>query len=274
MHRRILVAAVLAATACAGGCGGHYIVTAPDHVAPPNAEAPAVVRLQRNDFFVLALPIEEAAVRLRIADGLERGAFTDELGYAGTTVPTPEAPGRYTLSVDHIDSWGDQAHGEGQVYVIDPARPAYAVDLDCLPGLLLGSADEAVEGLRRVAAAGPVIYMTRRGAEDHPSLHEALSKAGYPDGPILTWQRQRWHIVRDEKWKIPRIVVETRLVSQLGELRKTFANLATGVCDSALAAKAFAEAGMDVVLIGGAAVDVPTDVRRRESWTDLAAQGP
>jgi len=73
-------------------------------------------------------------------------------------------------------------------------------------------------------------------------------------------------------YRIPRIVVESRLVSQLARLRRDFTNLALGVCDSALAAKAFAEAGMTVLMVGGAGVE-GENVQRFADWKALADEG-
>jgi len=276
MYRTWLVGLLVAAGAgCVGGCGGHYLLTVPDQIAPVGGETVTVVRLQRNDFFVLAQPVDEAAIQFRIEGGPVRGAYTDKLGYAAAAVPVPDAAGRATLTASHIDYYGDEVQQAADVYVWDRDRPVIAVDMDCLPGLWLGSSEDAARALRRLVVGANLLYLTRRSARHHAGAHETLTKAGYPRGPILTWQRERWHIVRDEKMlRLPRIVVESRLVSQLPEVRKVFPRLTAGVCDSSLAAKAFAEAGMTVVMVGGASADEAADVVRRDSWADLAAQGP
>lgn len=256
-----------------GGCGGQYILTVPDQLAAAGGLTATVVRLQRNDFFVLAPAVEEAAMRLRIADGPERGAYTDEFGYAGAAMAAPAKPGRYALTVKHLDIFGDEVVGEGPVYVWAADRPAVAVDLDCLPGLWLGDAKDAAGALRGLATKPNILYLTRRSTRDHAAAHEQLRKAGYPDGPILLWRRQRWHIVRDGRLKLPRVVVETRLVNQLPEVRKMFPKLDVGICDSSLAAKAFAAAGLRCVVVGPPAGAAGEGVTRHESWADLAQKG-
>jgi len=256
-----------------GGCGGHYILTATDTLAPAGGEAPVVCRLQRNDFFVLALTVDKALVRYSINGGPMRGVYTDDLGYAGTTVPVPDEPGRYRLLIEHTDSeTGDEAAVEKPLYVWDASKPAVAVDLDCLPWLWPAAFPHARTALQKVAGDANVLYLTRRQPSRHERAHARLRAAGFPDGPILMWQRERWHIVRG-KYRIPRIVVESRLVNQLPLIKETFPNLKTGVCDSSLAAKAFADAGMDVVVIGGVEAKAG-NVIRRESWKDLAEKGP
>ena len=61
-----------------------------DQVAAAGKEAPVVVRLRRNDFFVLNLPMSKQPMRFRIDKGPERVAYTDKQGYAGVSLPVPD----------------------------------------------------------------------------------------------------------------------------------------------------------------------------------------
>ena len=254
------------------GCTGNYILTVPDQVAPAGGEAVTVVRLQRSEIALLALPVEIAVIRFRADDGQERAAYTDSLGYAGTTVPVPMKKGTHVLHVTHLDREGDEIYQTVPLYVWDPNRPAVAVDLDSLPPAWLKEAAAAArQGLQRLAEERNVCYLTRRPVEVHAAAHRDLAAGGYPDGPVLLWQQERWHILREGMWKV-RVVVESKLVSQLPFLRKTFPGLQTGLTDSAASAKAFAEAGMRVLMVGGAAGSGPNDVRYAD-WGDLARRG-
>ncbi len=254
------------------GCGGYYTLTAGDHVAATGEEAPIVVRLQRNDFFVLNLAVKQAAMRFQAADGPQRAAYTDKLGYAGTTVPAPVEPGRYTLRVDHMDFEGEEVAAETALYVWPADVPLLAVEADTLPEDGDDQLQEARQALEEVTQHASVVYLTRDGPDKHEELHQQLTDAGYPDGPILLWQRQRWHIVRGGRWNWPRVVVENRLISQLLELRKRFPNLSQGICTSKLAAKAFAEAGLRAVIVGDAGSQTDQDIGR-ESWGELVRKG-
>jgi len=273
MCRSTFLAPLALLTAIAGGCGGQYILTVPDQLAPPGGEAVAVVRLQRNDFFVLSLAVERAAMLFKIDGGPQRGAYTDKIGYAGASVPVPDAIGRYDLHVAHLDREGDEVRATAPVYVWDADKPIIAADLDSLP-LVGPPAQEARAALTKLAYGANVLYMTRKGVDKHASLHEYLAGAGYPDGPVLLWQRERWHIVREGRYKLPRVVVESRLVGQLSQLRVMFPKLTTGVCDSKLAAKAFLDAGLQCVVVGTAKIDGPdaeSRITRYPSWADVAA---
>ena len=99
--RQTLTATCLALL-CAG-CGGQYLLTVSDQVAPAGGEAAVVVRLQRSEFYMVYVAVKDAAIRLQVGRGKDRGAYTDALGYAGTTLPAPETVGRYMLSVRHLD---------------------------------------------------------------------------------------------------------------------------------------------------------------------------
>jgi len=266
-----IVTALTVLTAIGTGCSGHYILTAPDQLAPAGGQAVTVVRLQRNEFLALSLPVEGAVIRFRAGDGPERAAYTDKLGFAGTTVPVPSAAGVVTMTIAHQDTQGDELLEQRDLYVWDPAEPIVAVELEALP---LGepSAGEAAEVLRRLAQEANVLYMTRQPISRHARLHEQLAADAFPQGPILPWQRQNRHLLRSERFNLPRIVLQSRLIGQLEALGKLFPNLQTGLCRSSLAAEAFDEAGLKCVLIGQAKADVKNLVRR-ESWAEVLQRG-
>jgi len=255
-----------------GGCGGAYTLTAGDHLAVAGQEAPVVVRLQRNDFFVLDLAVKNALMRFRAPDGRQRAAYTDKQGYAATTVPAPPKPGRYVLRVDHTDLEGQEVSAAAALFVWDGGRPGIAVAADDLPWGRSRQADAARAALHKLAERANLAYMTRRPLREHVVMRLKLMVEGYPDGPILLWQRQRWHVVRQGRFRAPRVVVESRLVSQLSELRKMFPGLSVGICASRIAAKAFASAGMRPIVIGPAAA-APAGATGRTSWSDLAEKG-
>ncbi|HHH75475.1 MAG TPA: hypothetical protein ENL03_00445, partial [Phycisphaerae bacterium] len=79
------------------GCGGYYILTAPDQLAVEAEPVNVVVRLQRNDMFVMAFGVKKAAISFRAEDLPERASYTDDLGYAGAAVPAPAEPGLYKI---------------------------------------------------------------------------------------------------------------------------------------------------------------------------------
>lgn len=259
---------LLAAAAMLGGCGGYYTLTVPDQVAPAGGQARAVARLRRNDFFVLDLAVRNAPIGFIVPGQQDRASYTDDLGYAATTVPVPDKPGRYEMVVSLRDSEGEEMIVRPPLYVWSPDRAVVAVDLDCVPG---GSA-EAAKALGAISKRANIVYMTRERVSDHPALHERLNRDRCPDGPILLWQRKRWHIARTGRYRIPRVVIESRLESQLGVLRTTFEKLSVGVCSSDLAARAFAGAGLRCAVVGGAKVS-PEKVTRFASWGDLAEKG-
>jgi hypothetical protein len=258
----ILLSLLLAAP----GCGGGYILTVPDQVAPAGRDAVAVVRLQRSEIALFALPVSDALIHFQAGDGLQRGAYTDKQGYAGTTVPAPSRQGRHVFRVGHMDKDGDEIFREAPFYSWDANRPAVAVDLDCLPPRRSAAAQAARDGLQRLAANRNICYVTRRPVASHPAAHMELQAGGYPDGPVLLWQQQLWRVVREGTYQF-RVVVEPRLVSQLSVLRRALPRLDAGVTDSASAAKGFADAGLRVFFVGSATA--PGAVTRLTDWNQL-----
>ena len=279
------------------GCGGDYILTVPDQLSSAGTDATVVARLQRNDFFIVNLASNKAYLRFQIGDGLERSASTDKLGYAGIRLAMPRKPGRYDMAIRYQDDDGDEVAKTVGAYVWDPAKPVIAVDMDPLPrrrakltqgrkgwwtGLVKysvdllprtepGDAPSARAGLAKLAEKANILYLTRREVANHLQCRSELAQHGYPDGPVLMWRRQRWHLVPG-RFNIPKVVVESRLVSQLSELRKTFSKMWVGVSQSSLAGKAFVEAGMTAVIIGGEHLE-GDKVMRIATWKELAEKG-
>lgn len=264
-------AAMLAALVwAAGGCGGYYTLTLSDHVAAAGDTAVIVARLHRNDFFVLDLPMRGMPMRFRIGGGEERGGYTDKIGYAGTTVPTPDVPGRYLLTADVSDHEGEEVGSQAYAYVWEADKPVLAVDLSCLPDLAHPQRGAAKAVLERFAKTGHVLYVTRKAVKEHELAHSKLMACGYPDGPVLLWRRERWHLVTG-KYKMPYVVVESRLVSQLAEIKKVFPKLQRGLCDSDIAAEAFVAAGLSPAVVGKSYSTYLATCY--DSWQALDAEG-
>ena len=253
-----------------GGCSGGYILTIPDQVAPTGGDATPVIRLRRNELGRMKVPVRDALMQFRLAGGPLRGAYTDEIGYAGAVVPTPDKPGRYALSVRHVNSReGDDVEGTADVFAWPADAKILAVDMDCLPYPGHEDAPAAAVALRGLAPNGYIVYFSRDAISRHERMHEVLDLGGYPTGPILLWQRERMHVVR-KSWRLPKIVVESRLVSQLEELRKIFPGLSVGVCDTVLSAGAFTAAGVECLFVAGQSTDAGVPSEKMLTWAQLA----
>ncbi len=262
--------ALLTLSLALAGCGGQFILTVPDQVAPAGGQAVVVVRLQRNDFFVLAPPIEGAAIRFRVEGQDDRAAYTDRLGYAGASVPVGDQVGVHPLSVDHLDREGDQAHARVSAYVWNAQAPAVAVDLDALDLDASQPSDAARQALQKLAARpANILYLTDRRISRHAEIHRRLAQHNLPDGPVLLWQRESWHVSYVRGW-IPVVKVETRLVSQLAGLRETLPRLQLGIAASNPACRAFLAAGLKCVTLAPSRIQDP-NLTQAPSW-DAAVQ--
>lgn len=268
-----------------GGCGGYYILTVPDQLASSEGELVPVVRMQRNDFFVLALAAKNKAMRFRIyptpdtsprgpGEGPLRSAGTDKTGYAGvhfsmSEPPVKGNPGLYYLKVALQDIEGEELSAAVPLFVWDPKKPVVAVDFDCLPKGFLTAEDPAVTALNQIADTANLVYLTRESRRTQEDAHRRIAEVGYPDGPVLLWQRKRWHIVRDGRFNLPRIIIESRLEGQLPRLVQEFPKMRYGLCNSELAAKAFVDAGLRCVVVGNAWM-TGSQLLHRENWDHLA----
>ena len=283
------------------GCGGDYKLTVPDQLAPMGKNVVVVARLQRNDFWIVNLSMEEMALRFRLADGQECSAHTDKHGYAAAQLAAPNRSDTYQVTVSLQDTDGEEVQTTAPAYVWAADSVVVAVDLDSLavrkPGsqpwnlpkwLRWGKQNpaerehvkqavdmeviSAAKAISQIAAGGHVLYLTRNSSASYDECRQLLKTNGYPDGPVLRWYRERWHTERGSIKYVPKIVVESRMVSQLPAICKNFPKLKNGICMSALAARAFAEVGMTPIVIGSDAIGM-SKVVRRSSWQDLLEKG-
>ncbi len=274
LRRAMAASGVL--SALLAGCSGDYVLTVPDTVAPAGDEVPVVLRLERMEIPLVLRPVHDAAMRIRLDDGPMRGALTDRLGYAGTLVPPPTDEGRHELTVAHLDRWGNEVESAGRAFLWDANAPVLAVDADAIP-LLGPGASQAGEALTRLAQGARIAYFTQLAPSLHDDLRRRLDRQGCPEGPVLLWRSENWHVV-STPLRLPRLVVEQRLVSQLSILRELFPNLRRGVTADGGACRAFLDAGLEPVVVGpaGRIGLTQAQLRRsivRESWQQLAERG-
>jgi hypothetical protein len=265
--RRLLSLAAL--VLLCNGCGGYYIMNVPDQVASAGGQIVPVARLQRNDMFVMAVPQPGSPMRFRLNGGPLKACGTDELGYAAVQMDAPSEPGRYEMRVAMLDPSGEEIEATVPVFIWDPEKPVVAVDIEAVPAEGWIGSESAATALGRIAEQANILYFTRHDSRTQQRLHDRFDRESFPDGPILLWQRQRWHITRDGPMGMPRVTIEQRLVSQLPEIREEFPKLTLGICRSEAAAQAFVDAGMRALVIGRPTL-VGSNVLHRESWEELA----
>jgi hypothetical protein len=246
------------------GCGGGYVMTVPDQVVPAGRQAALIAMLQHYEVYKWARPEEGSVLRFSIDDGPMLAAYTDKLGYAGVTMPAPSVDGVYRISVHHMDPDGDEAMGCGWLFVWDPRRAVTAVDLDAV-----GEEDSsAAEALVRVARDSNIIYLTSDPGWHDMKARRRLERQMLPNGPILLWQREKWRLTQDDRLRTPKLVIDTRMVSPLEQLRELFPTLCRGITASQDSADAFAAAGLTPVVINSP--KVKGEVEHLTSWAQLA----
>ena len=282
---KLRLTGVLVCVLALAGCGGEYIITVSDQVAPAGGSANVVIRLERYEFASIRKSVEGAPIRLQVVDQvpplLECGAYTDEIGftgaltdqgYAGTAVPVPKKEGKYVLRVSLQDNRGDEARSETPVYVWQRDSSVTAVDLDSLPAAEEPAAAHAGAALARVAKNSHVVYLTQTDAGDKDAARAKVTTRGYPDGPVLTWRRSTLHFARIGPLRLPQFVRESRLVMHMKYLKALLPGLKAGLCATAPAAREFAEAGISPVIVGTADTEGVAATRRAD-WADVSRQG-
>lgn len=240
MPTRLLM--TLLAAALLGGCGGGYILVAPDVAAMPGGTAPVVVRLQRREFWFHAPSQAGAAIIFHLAGEAQRCGRTDDAGYASIAIRVPAKPGRYRVLIDHQDSLGDTVSGQAEVFVLSADKPILAVDLDALPRSG-GHVHAAVAALKRLQLQAQILYTTERKAAKPAEAHDFLKGAGYPAGPVLPWRKPRF-------WRVGRWWKRSDRPGAMEALRERLPGLLWGITSSAPAGKAFLRAGLKPLIVG------------------------
>ena len=296
MKHAFLALPLLLLPALLGGCGGYYILSVPDQIGSTEGDIVPICRLQRQEVFLYFRPQEGASMRFRVFAtdkaalhpagdrhvardllGQERAARTDELGYAAVALPLDDVPvhskpGVYTLKVSLQDPTGEEKQAITPVYVWEADKPVIAVDITALPKAWDETSEIAQQALTVVAKTANIIYLTREDTPTHKRQHQWLADNGYPDGPVRLWQRERWHLVRSGPLRLPTLVIETRLVSQLADMRQIFTNLKTAIAGSRLAGKAFENAGIPYHAVGAGKKLLGDGPANNSSWKALLDQ--
>ena len=237
------------------GCGGKYVMTVPEQVAPAGGEARAVARLQRQEFAWYVPAVKETVLRFSVSNCPLRAAYTDKAGYAAVAVPVPQQAGLYTMTVAIQDTEGQEAQQQAPLYVIQKDSPLVAVDYNALPANL-SEASPAAVALRKIAADYQIIYLTNQPVEKHERIHRQLKAAQIPDGPVLLWGG----------------LSPAGRQGQVERLRESFASLCVGITDQDDGARAFEAGGLSTIMIGQENAHVANVVRYGD-WSSLAQHG-
>ena len=176
-----------------GGCGGEFILSVPDTVTTVGQNAPVVVRLQQQEFWRLARPMEDALMQVWALPKQKRAAYTSKQGYASAAVPVAERLGPHTLTVCHQDDRGNEVCRNGTIFVLDDRLAVLAIGWEAIEDEQ--DARAAAEPLRRLQQGGiQIVYLATHLAARPGEAHRWLSRHNLPDGPVLSWGwRRNWY---------------------------------------------------------------------------------
>lgn len=208
MRNSFVIGLMCASALVSVGCAGAFDMSVPDAVTVPDEPAHVVVRLRRQEVWMLKPPVRNAVVQVEIQRGPRRAAYTNDDGYAASAVPAPDEPGKYGMRVCHQDPRGDEVCLWGACYVMDPTRPVVVVEYDAVQDGR--KAGETAGALWRLHTAGAQIaYAVDDGALSPRDARVRLAQAEMPDGPLLLWSdvsgwgrpaqvQGSWAFARDE----------------------------------------------------------------------------
>ena len=193
-----------------------------------------------------------AGKRLQLLRGEEllAEARTDEDGNAAVPWKVPDEPGDYFFAVRvHPDDQPPRPAPDAELLVA--ARPADSkliiTDLDktvVASGffrVLVGGAQPmpgAAAVLQRLAPDHTIVYLTHRPDVFGPTSKRWLGDNGFPRGPLLTSTLSGF-VSGSGRYKTDR----------LGALRATFKTIVAGIGDKISDARAYADSGMESVLL-------------------------
>ncbi len=244
------------------GCGGGYILTAPDTPALAGGVAPVVVRLQMREFWVYWPPVDRAPLTFRQVGQPLRCARTDKKGYAAVVLPAPHEAGRAEVTIHLQDALGDTADGSTSIYALPADRPIIVVDMDSLPAEKAEVA-AAADVLTKAAATTGIIYLSERLGASPSLAHRLLKEMGCPDGPVVPWKpagrrfRLPWH---------------KRGPGMLAGLKDRMPKLWAGISADPVAGRRFRQAGLKVLLVGS--IPVEEGAEQFDSWPKVILSAP
>ncbi len=244
------------------GCGGGYILTAPDTPALTGGDAPVVVRLQRREFWVYCPPVDRAPLTFHQADQPLRCARTDRKGYAAVVLPVPDEAGRAEVTIHLQDTLGDTTDGSMSIYALPADRPIIAVDMDSLPAEPAQVAAGA-DVLNRAAATTGIIYLSERLGASPSLAHRLLKEMGFPDGPVVPWK---------PAGPLLRLPWRKRGPGMLAGLKDRMPKLWAGISANPIAGRRFRQAGLKVLLVGS--IPVEDGAEQFDSWSNVILSIP
>jgi hypothetical protein len=221
-----------------GGCSGEYLMTAPDIAGNAGETAPAVVRLQRREFWRYCPPAKEIPVQFRMTNGPLCAARTDEAGYAGMSMTLPKLPGRYEIAISLQDPLGDTAEDKIVAYVLNPNKPIVVVDYDSLP-IVGGDALAAAAALTHVAQDAQILYLSEKDGQNASVARQRLTLVGFPEGAVLPYAKSHWQ---------PPYAAKSS-PKALESLRQRFKNITYAIAADEDSAEAFYQVGLKILAV-------------------------
>ena len=159
--REVVLICVLAAAV--GGCGGQYVLTVPDQLAPAGGECRWSCGCNDTSLPAWRWPARRRPYGCALARGrCERLSRTSSVT-PGALLPAPPMPGRYLLTVGHMDTSCREVQTTVPLFVWPKTAAVVAVDFDSLP-MGGGSSKEvqaAAVAMKELSLRANILYLVR-----------------------------------------------------------------------------------------------------------------
>ena len=192
------------AAVSAGGCSP-YVLTVEDRLCPVGEDIKLIGKLEIRGVGVWNKGLDDRELSFYIDDRLVDRDDTNDDGYADVKRRFRRA-GTHRLTVVYADpdTGARKATGAARVFVWDEQDPILIVDIDGTisranpAGLFNAGPDRSTPmprapgTLRRLADRFRVVYLTARPRDLLDKTRDWLRHSGFPGGPVLTWDVDRY----------------------------------------------------------------------------------
>ena len=253
------------------GCASPYLLTVEDVVCPVGEKARLVGKLEYRGVAVLNKGIDDRDLRFVVGGQLVGDDETNDEGYARVKHRF-DSPGVADLEVQYEDGRGRVHSALGRVFVWSQDRPVLVVDIDGTVSqtktrYLLGNGldrskplPDAASVLGELAERFCVVYLTARPREMAVKTRRWLGDHGFPPGPVLTWDIDKYEWSATDYKK-----------DRLDDLKDQFDHVTVGIGNAESDHKAYRKRKLLSILIDPDAPAGGAEIERGVAVPDWAA---
>ncbi len=186
-----------------GGCASSHLLTVEDMLCRPGQKARLVGKLELRGVAVFNKGLDDRKLQFYVKDQFVGADGTNDEGYASVRYRSPDV-GIDPLKVSYRGRDGVRLDTTASVFTWRKEDSILIVDIDdticrTYKWSLLSSGEDpsppmagAVEVLRELSKEFRIVYLTARPREIVPKTRRWLERNGFPTGPVLTWDVDKY----------------------------------------------------------------------------------